>query len=77
MSSGKLPRVTIAELLRALQRAGWYLKRQGANHQILTHRDRGGRVTVPRHASMTLKPKTLQSILDQAELTADELRELL
>ena len=67
----------MAELLRALQRAGWYLKRQGANHQILTHRDRGGRLTVPRHPSMTLKPKTLQSILDQAELTVDELRELL
>ena len=77
MSSGKLPRVTVADVQRALGRAGWYVKRQGANHQILTHRDRGGRVTISRHPSETLKPKTLLSILDQAGLTADELRDLL
>ena len=75
--SGKLPRLTVADVQRALQRSGWYVKRQGGNHQILTHRDKGGRVTISRHPSETLKPKTLQSILDQAELSADQLRELL
>jgi predicted RNA binding protein YcfA (HicA-like mRNA interferase family) len=78
MANGsKLPRITVAELQRALRRAGWVLKREGANHQILTHRDRGGRVDIPRHPSQTLKPKTLQSILDQAGLSPDELRDLL
>jgi predicted RNA binding protein YcfA (HicA-like mRNA interferase family) len=75
--SGRLPSLTVADVQRALQRGGWYVKRQGANHQILTHRDKGGRVTISRHASETLKPKTLQSILDQAGLSADQLRELL
>jgi predicted RNA binding protein YcfA (HicA-like mRNA interferase family) len=74
---GKLPRITVAELLRALGRAGWVLKRQGHSHQILTHRERGGRVDIPRHPAQTLKPKTLQSIIDQAGLTADQLRDLL
>ena len=77
MSEGKHPRITVGELQRALERAGWYQKRSGARHQILTHRVRGGRVTVPRHPSQTLKPKTLLSILEQAGLSVDELRKLL
>ena len=75
--SGRLPRLTVADVQRALLRGGWYVKRPGAKHQILTHRDKGGRVTIPRHPSETLKPKTLQSILDQAGLSVDQLRELL
>ena len=67
----------MAELLRALQRAGWYQKRQGANHQILAHGEQRGRVAIPRHPGQTLKPKTLQSILDQAGLTVEEFRKLL
>jgi mRNA interferase HicA len=60
-----------------LQRDGWYVKRQGGNHQILTHPDKEGRVTISRHPTETLKPKTLRSILDQAGLSADQLRDLL
>jgi predicted RNA binding protein YcfA (HicA-like mRNA interferase family) len=67
----------VAELGRALYRGGWIVKRQGGNHQILTHRDKGGRVTIPRHPAQTLKPRTLQSILDQAEMTVEQLRGLL
>jgi mRNA interferase HicA len=74
--SGKLPTLTVAHMQRILQRAGWYVKRQGANHEIWTHPEKGGRVTVPRHPSQTLKRKTLVSILDQAEITAEELRKL-
>jgi mRNA interferase HicA len=77
MSEGRLPSLTVAELLRALGCGGWYVKRQGGRHVILTHRERGGRVTIPRHPSQTLKPRTLQSILDQAGLTAEQLRGLL
>jgi predicted RNA binding protein YcfA (HicA-like mRNA interferase family) len=74
---GKLPVVTAGQTLRALLRAGWYVKREGGNHQILSHADKGGRVTLSRHPSETLKPKTLKSILDQAGLTPDEFRNLL
>jgi len=75
--SQKLPRLTVAVVRRTLFRGGWQLKRQGADHELLTHRDKGGRVTLSRHWTETLKPKTLQSILDQAGLTIDEFRELL
>jgi mRNA interferase HicA len=77
MTAGKLPSLTVAEVQRALLRDGWYVKRQGGNHQILTHRDTGGRVVIPRQARQTLKPKTLQSIVDQAGMSVERMRDLL
>jgi hypothetical protein len=47
------------------------------SHVILHHADRPGRVTIPVHAGVTLKPKTLLSILDQAGVSVDELVNLL
>jgi predicted RNA binding protein YcfA (HicA-like mRNA interferase family) len=43
----------------------------------MKHPTKYGRVTVPRHTGVTLKPKTLAKALGQAALTADELRDLL
>ena len=75
--SPRQPRITAAQLLRALKRAGWYEHHHTGGHAYLRHPSRPGLVTVPRHAGVILKPKTLASILDQAGLTADELRALL
>jgi hypothetical protein len=46
-------------------------------HLHLTHPTKGGRVTVPRHSGVILTPKTVQRVLDQAGMSADELRSLL
>jgi predicted RNA binding protein YcfA (HicA-like mRNA interferase family) len=73
----RLPRITAAELLRALHRAGWYEDHQRGSHVYLRHPERRGLVTVPTHARKTLRLKTLESILDQAGMTAGELRALL
>lgn len=73
----RLPRITPAELLRALRRDGWYDQRQKGGHLHLRHPTKPGRVTVSRHAGETIAPKLLQTTLDQAGLTADELRDLL
>ena len=75
--SPKLPRIAGAEVIRALRRAGWYLDYQRGSHVYLKHPDRNIRVTVPIHAGETIKPKTLQSILKQADLTVSEFQELL
>jgi predicted RNA binding protein YcfA (HicA-like mRNA interferase family) len=75
--SPRLPRITARELLRALRRAKWEPIRQSGSHITLEHPEKLGSVTLPRHATVTIKPKTLASILKQAELTNDELRELL
>jgi len=72
-----LPRVNAAELLRALGRDGWQIVRQSGSHATLKHSTKSGYVTVPRHADVIIKPKTLASILKQAGLTVEELRNLL
>jgi predicted RNA binding protein YcfA (HicA-like mRNA interferase family) len=73
----RLPRITGAQMLRAIQRAGWRVDRQRGSHVRLTHPDLPGQVTIPVHAGEILAPKTLLSILEQAGISVDELRELL
>lgn len=75
--SAKLPRITAAELLRALRRDRWQEVRQKGSHVVLKHPSKPGRVVVPWHAGVTLAPKTLQDALEQAGLTVDELIGLL
>jgi predicted RNA binding protein YcfA (HicA-like mRNA interferase family) len=75
--SPKSPRITAAQLLRALRRDGWYPDHQTGSHQFLRHPSRPGTVVVAVHAGRIIKPKTLQSILEQAGLSADDLRKLL
>jgi len=72
-----LPRVKANELLRALRKAGWLVDHQRGSHVYLRHDTQPGLVTVPTHSQRTLKLKTLTSILDQAGIDADRLRELL
>jgi predicted RNA binding protein YcfA (HicA-like mRNA interferase family) len=74
----RAPRITSADLLRALYRAGWSMSRQSGSHVILVHPERAGaRVVVPVHAGRILKPKTLAAILKSAEIAGDELQGLL
>ena len=72
----RLPRATPREVVAALRRAGFEEVRQRGSHLHLYHPDRDTLMTVSMHRG-TLKPKTLTSILKQAGLTAEELRELL
>jgi len=73
----RLPRITGKDALKALQRAGFYIVRTHGSHHYLYPRDKDVLVTVPIHAGRTVAPKTLQSILKQAGLTAERLAELL
>jgi predicted RNA binding protein YcfA (HicA-like mRNA interferase family) len=77
MMSPKLPRITATELLRALRRDGWQPARQSGSHMTLKHPNKTGYVIVPVHMSVTLKLKTMATILKQAGLNVDDLRELL
>ncbi|MBI3979862.1 MAG: type II toxin-antitoxin system HicA family toxin [Chloroflexi bacterium] len=69
--------MSAAELLRALHRDGWVVARQRGSHLQLKHANRQGLVTVPRHTGAILGPKLLRAVLDQAGMTADDLRDLL
>ena len=75
--SPRLPRITGRQMLRALERAGWYIRAREGSHVHLKHDARPGRVTIPIHARETLQPFVLASILRQAGLTAEDLRKLL
>ena len=46
-------------------------------HAQFEHPERSGKVTIPVHGTTILLPKTLKSILVQAGITEDELREFL
>lgn len=76
--SPKLPRVTGNEVIRAIRRNGWYIDHQHGSHVYLKHPERSGmRITIPVHSGETIKPKTLQAILKQAELSVVDFIELL
>jgi predicted RNA binding protein YcfA (HicA-like mRNA interferase family) len=75
--SPKLPRITAAQLRRALRRDGWIIVRQSGSHAIMRHPKKSGRVILPIHATVTIKLKTLETILEQAELTVEALQDLL
>lgn len=73
----RLPVVSGREVIAALSRIGYVVVRQRGSHLRLRHpTDRSRRaLTVPDHS--TLKPGTLHAILRDANLSAEQLRELL
>jgi len=73
----RLPRITGKDTLAALRRAGFSVVRTHGSHHYPYHKGNDILVTVPVHAGRTLAPKTLQSILKQAGITAEQLAEFL
>jgi predicted RNA binding protein YcfA (HicA-like mRNA interferase family) len=60
--SGKLPALTGAEVIRALERAGFAVVRVRSNHHFLRHPD-GRRTVMAAHAGKTIGPGLLSKIL--------------
>jgi predicted RNA binding protein YcfA (HicA-like mRNA interferase family) len=73
--SARLPVVSGAELIKALEHQGWQVARQRGSHVRLKHPERGRPLTVPLHKE--IRRKTLAGILKDAGITAGELRKLL
>lgn len=72
----RLPRPKGKELIKALERAGFFPERTRGSHVFLKHGD--GRVTtVPVHSGETIGPGLLRAILRDAEISIEELSELL
>jgi predicted RNA binding protein YcfA (HicA-like mRNA interferase family) len=72
----RLPRISGAEVVRALERAGFSTIRIRGSHHFLRHPD-GRNTVVPVHGSESLGAGLLVKILRDAELSRDELIELL
>lgn len=58
----------VSEMLRLLQKDGWYLVTTRGSHRQYKHPDKPGRVTVSGKPSDDLAPGTLNSILNQSGL---------
>jgi predicted RNA binding protein YcfA (HicA-like mRNA interferase family) len=68
----RLPRVTAKRVLRALLRSGFFIHHQTGSHVNLRHHSKSHlHVVIPFHGG-ELAPKTIKSILVQAELTVEE-----
>ena len=75
--SSKLPVLTPKQVIRALQRGGFYIHHQTGSHARLFHSTKPEpRVTVPIHGG-DLPVPILKSILKQASLTEAEFLSLL
>ena len=74
--NGKLPTLTGAEVIRALERGGFAVMRVRSRHHFLRHPD--GRTTVvPTHAGETLGPGLMSKILRDSGLDREQFRTLL
>ena len=73
--SDRLPVVSGAQLIQALERVGWESVRQRGSHVRLKHPDRSVPLVIPLHKE--LKRGTLSGILRDAGIDREELAELL
>lgn len=72
----KLPRVTASDVVKVLEKAGFFLARQSGSHKIYKNKQ-GKRATVPYHAGKILHPKVLVSILRDADMKIEQFKEFL
>ncbi|HIJ65881.1 MAG TPA: type II toxin-antitoxin system HicA family toxin [Candidatus Hydrogenedentes bacterium] len=58
----------VQEVVKMLEKDGWYLHATRGSHRQFKHPTKLGRVTVPGKMSDDLAPGTLNSIFKQAQL---------
>lgn len=71
----RLPRATAKDVEKVLLGTGFQLSHTKGSHR--SYRREGQRVVVPFHGSKVIPPGTLRSILRQAGMSVEELKELL
>ena len=72
----RLPRLTAKEIISILEKKGFSLARKSGSHKIYKN-NQGKRVTIPFHGNKILHPKVLKSILTDANISPEELAELI
>jgi predicted RNA binding protein YcfA (HicA-like mRNA interferase family) len=63
--------VKVRDVIRLIERDGWYLVATRGSHRQYKHASKPGRVTVAGKASDDLPPGTLNSILKQSGLKGE------
>ncbi|MGC1122671.1 MAG: type II toxin-antitoxin system HicA family toxin [Candidatus Methanofastidiosia archaeon] len=72
----RLPILTSHKIIRMLKKKGFILDRTKGSHQIYYHRENKRKVVIPIHKK-DLPRGTLLEILRQADISKEELRDLL
>ena len=72
--SKELPRLTAKEIISVIEKLGFTLVRQSGSHKIYKN-GMGKRVTVPFHGRKILHPKVLRSIMVDADVAIEKLKE--
>lgn len=70
--SPKLPAVSGKQVIAALEKDGWYVKRVRGSHHVLRHPSISDAIPVPVHGNRPIKRGTLASILRAAGMSRDE-----
>jgi predicted RNA binding protein YcfA (HicA-like mRNA interferase family) len=73
----RLPRASGKAVVQALQRGGFQLSHVRGSHHYLRKPGAAKLVVIPVHGNRDLPTGTLRSILRQADLTSEELSEML
>ncbi len=71
----KLPQISGKECIKALEKAGFFVKRQKGSHIILCRNEHFAEVVIPNNK--TLDKGTLRAIIRQVDLDVDEFLKLL
>ena len=67
----RLPAITAGELVRVLERLGFFKHHQVGSHAQFKNPD-GKRITVSIHPGKDVGKKTLRGIIDDLEMTVEE-----
>ncbi len=59
----------VREVIRLIEKDGWYLVATKGSHRQFKHPQKAGRVTIAGHLADDLAPGTLNSVLKQAQLS--------
>ncbi len=73
----KFANIKPKDVVRALQKAGFYVHESSGAHIQLKHPGKPGRITVPYHERFDLPKHIVKSIVRQAGLTNKEFFDLL
>lgn len=69
----KFPVANYREVSRVATKLGFYLCRRAKGSHEIWRRDSDGRqTTIPNHSSKSIKRRTLKSILDDFQISAEE-----
>jgi predicted RNA binding protein YcfA (HicA-like mRNA interferase family) len=75
--SPSLPQLKAKDVARVARKLGFELDRQKGSHAIFYRSSDKARIVIPMHAGRDIKPKTLQGIIDDMQITPEQFKELL